>query len=424
MCGIFNEKIWSGLKKCGLVCWFLWSCLLVYAQSGVYENYRRSSLYSVMLNTGDKYCNEIEDVFTTLPVNDKFNNHDLSVKSIKDYDGSAKDKRGKIERFLVQSQLAKRIVAKWFDRDRVTGAFDMDLVAERGQYNASELDVKLAQSTVRGIALLEDAGEELIGNTFLLVNDIRYVDKEANAQVASLIFSAVKAVATELTNVSNEKIASVASLVDLASGTGKEVSDLIGGFRVTITSYLYRLEWTEAVASEFYEKYYYDSLSVDVHKKKAFDARTDLFKFEFIGKQRVTSDKLVLNGVRNNIQLIRKVLNRALDKSIVKLQHEHEVFRVKSAVYEIKDGEVTVQIGMKEGVDEKSRFEVLECYVDDKQRTTYKRVGIIRPVPGAIWDNRYMAVEEEAVGADFNYTRFKIESGSGFHIGMLVREIR
>ena len=267
MCGIFNEKIWSGLKKCGLVCWFLWSCLSVYAQSGVYENYRRSSLYSVMLNTGDKYCNEIEDVFTTLPVNDKFNNHDLSVKSIKDYDGSAKDKRGKIERFLVQSQLAKRIVAKWFNRDRVTGAFDMDLVAERGQYNASELDVKLAQSAVRGIALLEDAGEELIGNTFLLVNDIRYVDKEANAQVASLIFSAVKAVATELTNVSNEKIASVASLVDLASGTGKEVSDLIGGFRVTITSYLYRLEWTEAVASEFYEKYYYDSLSVDVHKK-------------------------------------------------------------------------------------------------------------------------------------------------------------
>lgn len=60
----------------------------------------------------------------------------------------------------------------------------------------------------------------------------------------------------------------MASLVDLASGTGKEVSDLIGGFRVTITSYLYRLEWTEAVASEFYEKYYYDSLSVDVHKKK------------------------------------------------------------------------------------------------------------------------------------------------------------
>lgn len=37
---------------------------------------------------------------------------------------------------------------------------------------------------------------------------------------------------------------------------------------------------------------------------------------------------------------------------------------------------------------------------------------------------RSRIITAEAIGADFNYTRFKIENGAGFHIGMLVREIR
>ena len=34
-----------------------------------------------------------------------------------------------------------------------------------------------SSKTQRGNALLEDAGEDLIGNTFLIVNDIRYIDR-------------------------------------------------------------------------------------------------------------------------------------------------------------------------------------------------------------------------------------------------------
>ena len=60
----------------------------------------------------------------------------------------------------------------------------------------------------------------------------------------------------------------------------------------------------------------------------------------------------------------------------------------------------------------------------DNGRTKYKRIGIIKPIKGKIWDNRYMAVEEEAVNALLKYTTFEVVSGKGFYPGMLVREIR
>ena len=54
----------------------------------------------------------------------------------------------------------------------------------------------------------------------------------------------------------------------------------------------------------------------------------------------------------------------------------------------------------------------------------YNRRGVIRPVPGKIWDNRYMANEEEAAGSEFNATTFEVVSGMNFTPGMLIREIK
>ncbi|MCC8154323.1 MAG: hypothetical protein LIP01_08970 [Tannerellaceae bacterium] len=58
------------------------------------------------------------------------------------------------------------------------------------------------------------------------------------------------------------------------------------------------------------------------------------------------------------------------------------------------------------------------------EKTTYKRAGIIQPVKGKIWDNRYLAVEEEFEGATLTATEFKKVSGGTFCPGMLIREIK
>ncbi len=388
------------------------------------QSYRRSSLYSIMINTGIKYSNEMEQVFANFPVPDKFNDHSLGLKSIKDV-SKVDNKRIPIERFLHKSQLAKRMVSKWFCRDKNTGAFSMDLVAERGNYNASLLDVALARSTVRGEAMLSDAGEELISNTFLLVNEISYIDKESNAIAAAAIFGTVAAVAGIVSDAAGEsKTSAVADLTKSIADLGSDISDLVAGFSVKVTSYLYQLEWNDSAANIFYTNYYYDKDNIDVAKKAAYENDTELFKLKFIGQQTVKSDKTSLRGVYTNGDLISKTMQRAIDKSIVELQRENEVFRVKVPLFEIAEDGIHVQIGLKEGVSEKSKFEVLEQVVDSNGHTKYKRVGTIKPVKGKIWDNRYMAVEEEAENALLKYTTFEIVSGKGFYPGMLIREIR
>ena len=120
--------------------------------------------------------------------------------------------------------------------------------------------------------------------------------------------------------------------------------------------------------------------------------------------------------------MIRKACQRALDENVADLQKKYEQFKIKAPIESVEP-EIKVRIGMKEGITSESRFEVLEAQ-DDNGRVVYKRVGTIRPVPSKIWDNRFMAAEENAYGADFGATTFKKESGGDFYPGLLVRQIK
>jgi len=147
------------------------------------SNYRRSSLYSLIVNhTDQRFGEEIKNAFLDIEIPDKYNDHDLSVKILdmkEELKGTLSDKENEtITRFLTDNQVASRLVGKWFNRDAFTGRCDVELVKARGLYNATEFDREMAAKSQRSRALLEDAGEELIGNTFVLVNDIYYVDKK------------------------------------------------------------------------------------------------------------------------------------------------------------------------------------------------------------------------------------------------------
>ncbi len=134
------------------------------------------------------------------------------------------------------------------------------------------------------------------------------------------------------------------------------------------------------------------------------------------------SSQTTLRGVHNKGEMIRKVCERAIDKSIAQLQKQYEEFRVKTPLYTTEP--LSAKIGLKEDVDEKTKFEVLEMVEDADGKIDYKRVGVVRPIKGRIWDNRFMAeFEEENEGNTRTATEFEIVSGSGFRLGMLLREI-
>lgn len=422
----------------------LWVCLGFAAQVQAQtqpQPYKRSSLYTVLgTHHSQPYGAQIDSVFIQLPMPDKYEDNNLPARYIV---CSAQEPRLTAEhmwRFIYTSDAAKKTVAKWFDRNPETGTFDLDLVTRRGNYNASEADVREALLSKRGLSVIADAGEDLIENSFLLINDIIYVDKEKSAAIASSIFSGLAIVAAAISveatveqdAVKEDKV-DVGDVAALAAGTaaiGAIISDAIAGFTVKVTSYLYRLRWNDSIAAVFYNDLWCDTTYApeEIARRKALfdkmDGKNGLFTFDYIGSYKVKSDKTVLRGLHDNNDVIRKVCARALDKNIAALQRKYEVFKVKTPVTAIDGPFIRAQIGMKEGIRPNSKFEVLERRMDDEGRVSYQRTAVVKPVKGLIWDNRFMATEEDAAHAKLNATTFRKKGAGLVAEGMLLRQLK
>lgn len=380
------------------------------------SDYRRSSIYSVLVNhTDQQFANEIKEAFLQIPVPDKFNDHNLSVKVLnmdKKLSGASSQKENPvITEFLQNNKVASRLVGRWFDRDYFTGQCDMELVKERGLYNATEFDKQLATRSARGMAMLQDAGEELIGNTFVLVNDIRYVDKNKGAKTAAGILKVLGTVAAVVTGT---------NIDDLTDDLGDMV-ETIKGFKVKINTFLYRLEWTDEQAALFYQEQY--ASKPDATKRANFEAARGNYRLKYVGKVESSGGTTSFLGIKEDepIVMVRKACQRAIDENVVDLQRNYEEFRTKTPLVTVEP--LTAYIGMKEGVTAKSKFEVLEVIEMENGKHKYNRVGIIEPIENLIWDNRFMAAEEGAQGATLGFTTFRKVSGKDFAKGMLIKEM-
>lgn len=390
--------------------------------------YRRSSLYSFLVSHPDlKMDEEIVTAFMSIETPDKFNNHDLSIKCVTTT-SKKDDVRKEVDKFLERNNVAKRLVSKWFMRNKEYGWNSPDLVLERGLYDVNATDIEAASHTRRGLQTLGDRGYELINNTFVIANDITYVDHEKNAQIAKDVLLTLGSFAAALAGQQDNIVTSLANV-------GAVISNMISGFTVKVTSYLYQLNWTEEIADVYYNEYYIDKPEADPEavaqylsdhelaaKKQKYEKDHSTFGLTYIGKYQAKSAKPVLRGLYNPTDVFKKVCARAIDNNVAALQKSYDQFKVKVPLYSTEP--LMARIGMKEGVSANSKYEVLMPVYDEKTgKTEYKRKGVIKPIPGKIWDNRYMASEEDAIGSELNSTSFKVVSGGGFTEGMLIREV-
>ena len=380
--------------------------------------YHRSSLYSVLLKHDNAEFNgEIVAAFKAIPVPDKFDNHNLSKcvfnaavlqkGSVSEWDSQ----KSHIDELLYKNAIGRRLVAKWFNHSK-SGTFNSELLVERGTYDADAFKVALSKRMTTGLDnIIIDAGSELISNTYVLVHDIQYYDRRETGKALSNVVNAVGVVASSIPAINLTAMWATAAATTL--------TERVAGFKVSVTSYLYKLEWNEEIEATFYDKFYTEV--PDITKLNLFNKEKSLFSLTYIGEQTVYSGTTSVNGVNKQEEYIVKVCTRAMDKAIAQLQKDHEVFRVKTPL--LSTSPITAKIGVKEDITEDSRFEILE--VSEKTgKTTYKRVGIIKPIKGKIWDNRYLAeFEDENKDKNLTATEFEKVSGGDFYPGMLIREI-
>lgn len=381
------------------------------SSSGI--KYRRSSLYTLMVNnTSRDYANVIENAFVNTAIPDKFNNHNLTHATI-DVTSNSSNILSDLDRYLRTNNIAKELVAKWFNRDE-RGLFNTRLVEQRGAYNASNIDLNIAQSSARGLALLSDAGEELIGSTYVVINEFRYTNKEEVANKTKAGISLLAGIASLVPGAPDLTTAATVANVGLTVA-GK-------GYTIKTNSYLYQLVWNDEIATTFYRDYYIDESSYDENKINAFN-NSNLFQLKYVGLESAWAD-LQSNIFTNksNEQLISKATGKAVDAGISKLQRKFEAFRTKTPIFSVNP--VTAKIGLKEGLQAGDRFEVLEQVQDETGKLTYKRKGIITVDGRDIWDNTNTIEELQEAGKSSYANQFTTFRGAGdFFPGMLIRQI-
>ena len=415
------------------------------AQAQETLSYRRNSLATVLVyHPEDEFGPEIYKAFDSLPIPDKYDDHTIEGARVIDnstiwgvqkrdsgyykatyghqLSASELQKNAKFtEDLLNEAEVGKKMVAKWFglEGESVEDAtFNTRLIQTRGQYNATDVDVALAVQTTRGLASLSDAGEELLHNTFVLVNDITYVTAEQEAEAAKTAMNVIGGLLDAFTGGSGGR--------DLAK-LGGAIADSFTGFKVKTHSYLYQLEWNDSIAAIFYQFHY--TGTPDPVKVQAFLDDKTTYRLKYVAHEYEFDKKAVLKGKYSRTELVRTICARSMDKNIVALAKQYEDFKVKTPVYSVLTNErgkiegYAAKIGMKEGITESSKFQVVQRYYDPETgKTTYKYVATVKPKKGQIWDNRYNAVLEQADGATLPYTTFTKTAGGEILPGMLLIE--
>jgi hypothetical protein len=409
--------------------------------------YRRSSLHQIYIpcpsktsvktaarlknvngfNPDEDYTAQVLAAWNEYPFPEKYNNHEIDIKSIslpeslleddedEDTDDKSKEKKKKvdevqlaIEKAIYDNQIAKELVKKWYNYNN--GKVNIDTLLSRAAYDASELDLAVADGQADKKQFLSGAAEELLGNTFVTFSYTKFISCLPKAEaVRALAYAAAEQIGNPVAKMAAKKAADVA------------YNKMKDGYRAVTKTYLYQLVWDEETSATFYN-YWLDNTTIDA---KAFEADKETFKMVLVGKDEASSTvypqaklkELMKEGYSlMDSTVVKRTVIRNTDKMYAQLAKNYEVFKPVVPVYTEKP--LTAQIGMKEGLEGGEKFDVLECQITKDGKTIWKPVGVVVVDKKQIWDNRYAAGEEDGEKFDESVkaTLFKGKATAGLYL--------
>lgn len=311
---------------------------------GVHDIYKKTETLSTG-STMDKYYAVVDaqyykseyDKWTSMG-NLGLQKHEQQVKAVlKDYD------------------IARQIVARWFNYDgkpKADGSyFDMQIIADRGYHNAGELDKMNAAGGARSArAILEEEGELLIGNSFLMLNALVIYPNEP----------------VERSNYETVvKNYGEGSLLSAAARSVYESKK--DGYCAVFYTSLWKLKWDESILNEFYEKCWNDP---------DYFNTTDMFEMEFVGLTDY-SVNVAFTSNKTKSQALSLCLARGMDKVFYKFQKDYEIFR--PIVTLMQDSPyMAMDAGVKEGISIKGgeKFEQVKLEQNENGAFVYKKTGV------------------------------------------------
>lgn len=276
-----------------------------------------------------------------------------------------------LTKYFAKNHVAGKLVATWFGGDETATAKPMDvaLIEERGLNTLSQEEMNKAMQTVGGKERLVAAAEyDLMNRTFVTVTTYSYLS------------------ATEI-------LALTAGVASYVPGPGQLValgavaaSLAVNGYFVTTSTYLFQLDVTNDKINELICKY-----SADISGLYTDDD----IKLKYVGKAEDKASAAMKISLSPDVatKLITRATVQATDGVIAKLQSKHDQFKTLATLHQDGD-KLFAYVGVKEGCEEGTKFEVLQKTIDDNGNEVFEVVGKVKIKRGQLWDNRAGAGEQ------------------------------
>lgn len=337
-------------------------------------------------------------IYNGLEIPDRYDANNIGTKilsipvSFSDADGYDVDE--KIKEAIYAARIPNKIL-KSILVDEVKGYMTVDMVKERGLYNASDADVMIAKNSARGIDILKDAGLNLLRNIYFLV------------------------------------------IKPTSYTTSKEENSTANIYKLGGTGILFQLDLDSAyMIKQFWDEFYFDMPNDRMLQKLLnhhfpLKKTTEYFNVTVTDLDALNKVNVGLQGLSNLLtgkktidetNLTRKSesqINKELIKAAVKRSlssiEANEDFNVRSSIYKVHP--LLSKIGKKEGLHADDLFEVKENIQDPKTGTiSLRSVGYVRAKRVA--DNRYNSQGTTRPSAFYKAPSGKIRKG------MLLSEVK
>lgn len=330
-------------------------------------DYSRSSLTLMAMDFNENHSNEVLSEFSEIKVPVKFYSNPVKDPVI-DMGQVKRPVQAELPAFLQyvsddfiirmlnDKKIAQQILSQWFNRQD-DGTFNVEVLKERGLYNANDNDFIVASASKRGTSTLMDMGLQLVNQSYVLVLDYY-------------------------------------SIMTMDEYYAKEETDkkdrTSNGYKAKVKGYLFRLDFSEEVAADFFKNYWIDAQDPERENKiKAFD--NAVFKWIPVGKQIAESTASQLNPEnklsskqKSRTELIYELNTDILEKIQMQMEAVSDQLRVKAMVSSTRP--ISAKIGKKEGLNFDQRYFVYENRMRRDSSVQKKLIAVVKSMK--VIDNR------------------------------------
>jgi len=334
--------------------------------------------------------------------------------SLNEYEYAAR-----LGKYLAQAGIAQRLVAKWYNvpgtsEDSVKFDDQLQTITDLGLKGLSE-EAKTAAGADNILTMAKGSTNKLLENCYVCVNRYNYISADE-----------YKGVTLAAANLAANFMPGIAKTIFL-KGTEIAVAKIKGYF-VKVNSYLFQLDWNDALREKVETTYWKDEATQQGLLKD------DSFKLKYVGKSSKNAPAALTFKTSALDKLIARGTIRATDRAFAALQRDNEEFRPMASLHEV-DGKLVAYIGMKEDIKSGDKFNVYKPEMNPDGQTVkeWKNVGVIKVNKGCVWDNRAGAGEviegeasdkkdkDDEEGGKAQYTEFKEKPSKSIYGGLMIR---